>query len=1045
MRLPRAWRRWFDLRLAAGLFGTPGRRLEYLEDYFARRYDSNDDPEPFSRGVLAFAVGYCTAKQIVEKYTWEPNPEGGVTRITEPDYLDALDWIDRGIREMSSSDRRKSKKEAIFYCCALGEFSALLNLAGADEAALRCIEHSIEFGEEYAARWVHDKRLDKLNQVQALYLARAGRYEEAIQRYPSKGILNTIQNMGSWGSTPGSMIGMFPYVQAVIESARDPNGRCGANDLEYANRWLSDFYLSLGSYADVMAINMIDIIGNKIGKKKNRNAVTAYLHFAVGALEGGLVDYAKSALSTAYCMAEEVLSHHVDENARLFYQIFFTYFQIYLLEPNLKEASFVLDRALEFLNERVDAQRAKRGENTAIALVDVDAREQIMLYKAELLSAQGERSEALRFSDWVADSHGERRRRRADGCRDVFDRLYMEALAFNVLAILRAEGGRTPRADGQIREMLREGVHIAEDLKLITLDHARADAICDMRDWADLIFSYWVEFPDHTVGAEDLYQFELNTKNIDPYIRCLQNRALQSGDGFSERDAVDRERRDLWGNYQREAFEGADFQTKRKQFLDQQTALDVKRYQLLKASEYELPCFEPRALQERLGVRGAVLEFRKFVNYKLFPDAAAPIQNEPWYGAFFITREGAAFKSLGSAREVEAAVSGLLADIRDAGLLDSEVVSAAKLSRAEEALLGPFREELTGIEALYIVPDDELYQVPFELMPMWGGGIKICYLTSAQSILRNRGAGGSYRSIRVIADPEFKIEDGHGQKSTARSDGPAARVPEAVRSALLESGISELKYTGLEAEAIEKAFAANHGSVEVVRGRDARKDNVFTARADILHFATHGFAILDQLEESDQKSDRTDGFLYPERARRIASSDDALLRCGLLLSGVDNWLRGAEADGFGNGILTGMDILSESLADCQLVVLSACGTGQGAAAYSGEGIEGLRSAFELAGVPVLVCTLWDVDDFATALFMAEFYRDLQRSGSPLSALQAAKGALQSMTYADLEREGFQTQADSLFQRRMALSKGERPFAHPRYWASFILHGAALEA
>lgn len=511
----------------------------------------------------------------------------------------------------------------------------------------------------------------------------------------------------------------------------------------------------------------------------------------------GQVDYAKSALSTAYRMAEEVLSHYVDENANLFYQTFFTYFQIYLLEPNLEEASFVLNRALEFLNERVDAQRAKRGENTAIALVDVDAREQIMLYKAGLLSAQGERLEALRFSDWVADSHGERRRKRADGCRDVFDRFYMEALAFSVLAILRAEGGRTPRADGQIGEMLRESVHIAEDLKLITLDHARADAICDMQDWANLIFSYWVEFPDHTISAEDLYQFELNTKNIDPHIRFLQNRALQSGGGPSERDAVNRERRELWGNYQKEA--------------------------------------------------------------------------------------------------------------------------------------------------------------------------------------------------------------------------------------------------------IEKAFAANHGSVEVVRGRDARKDNVFAAGADILHFATHGFAILNQLEESSREPGRPDGFLHSERARRIASSDNALLRCGLLLSGVDNWLRGAEADGFGNGILTGMDILSESLGDYRLVVLSACGTGQGAAAYSGEGIEGLRSAFELAGVPVLVCTLWDVDDFATALFMAEFYRDLQRGGSPLSALQAAKCALQSMTYADLEREGFQTQADSLFQRRMALSKEERPFAHPRYWASFILHGAALEA
>lgn len=1050
MRLPRAWRRWFDLRVVSGLFRAPVPWLEYVEDYFAQRYNSNGDPEPFSRGILAFAVGYCPARQIAEKYIQAPHPEGGIVRITEPDFLGALDWIDYGIREMSSSDRRKSKKEAIFYCCALGEFSAFLDLAGADEAALQCIEHSIEFGREYAAKWVHDKRLDKLNQVQALYLARAGRYEEAIQRYPSKGILHAIQNMGGGGSTPGAMIDMLPYVQAVIENARDPNGRCGADDLEYANRWLSDFYFSSGSYADMMAINMIDIIGGKIGKKKDRNAVTAYLHFAVGALEGGLVDYAKSALSTAYRMAEKVLSHHVDANANLFYQIFFTYFQIYLLEPNLEEASFVLDRALDFLNERVDAQRAKRGENAAIALVDVDAREQIMLYKAGLLSAQGEQSEALRFSDWVADSHGKRRRNRADGCKDVFDRFYMEALAFNVLAILRAEGGRTPRADGQIRAMLRESVHITEDLKLITLDHARADAICDMQDWANLIFSYWVEFPDHTISAEDLYQFELNTKNIDPHIRCLQNRALQSGGGPSERDAVDRERRDLWGNYQKEAFESDSFKTKRKQFLDKQTALDIKRYQLLKVSEYELPCFEPRALQERLGGRRAVLEFRKFVNHKLFPNAAEPICSEPWYGAFFITEDSVAFKPLESAQEIETAVSELLADIQDAGLLDSETVSAAKLSRAEEALLGPFREELAQIGELYIVPDNELYKVPFELMPMWGGerwpvGIKICYLTSAQSILRNRGISGSYRSIRIIADPEFRIEDGHGGKSAARSSDPAAKVPESVRSALLESGISALKYTGLEAEAIEKAFADNHGSVETVRGRDARKDNVFTAPVDILHFATHGFAILNQLEESSREPSRPDGFLHSERARRIAASDNALLRCGLLLSGVDNWLDGAEADGFGNGILTGLDILSESLADYQLVVLSACGTGKGTITYSGEGIEGLRSAFELAGVPVLVCTLWDVDDFATALFMTEFYRGLQRGGAPLPALQAAKRALQSMTYADLERKGFQTQADSLFQRRMALSKAEKPFAHPRYWASFILHGAALEA
>lgn len=142
------------------------------------------------------------------------------------------------------------------------------------------------------------------------------------------------------------------------------------------------------------------------------------------------------------------------------------------------------------------------------------------------------------------------------------------------------------------------------------------------------------------------------------------------------------------------------------------------------------------------------------------------------------------------------------------------------------------------------------------------------------------------------------------------------------------------------------------------------------------------------------------------------------------MAGADNWLHGAEVDGFGNGILTGMDILSEDIAEYQLVVLSVCSTGQGVVPYSGEGIEGLRSTFELAGVPVLICTLWDVDDFATALFMTELYQKLQRVGTPLLALYTAKQVLRSMSYTEIECRGFWMQADSLFGEHMALSRVE---------------------
>lgn len=92
--------------------------------------------------------------------------------------------------------------------------------------------------------------------------------------------------------------------------------------------------------------------------------------------------------------------------------------------------------------------------------------------------------------------------------------------------------------------------------------------------------------------------------------------------------------------------------------------------------------------------------------------------------------------------------------------------------------------------------------------------------------------------------------------------------------------------------------------------------------------------------------------------------------------------------------------MAENLEGYKLAVLSACDTGDGQISCIGNGIEGLRSAFELADVPVLLCTLWSVDDFATALFMEAFYGQLHASG--------------------------------------------KPFGHPRYWAGFILHGTVLE-
>jgi len=72
------------------------------------------------------------------------------------------------------------------------------------------------------------------------------------------------------------------------------------------------------------------------------------------------------------------------------------------------------------------------------------------------------------------------------------------------------------------------------------------------------------------------------------------------------------------------------------------------------------------------------------------------------------------------------------------------------------------------------------------------------------------------------------------------------------------------------------------------------------------------------------------------------------------------------------------------LADCE----SAGGT-----VVSGEGVMGLGSAFLAAGVPVVVATLWPVDDVATWAFMHSFYEGLAAGKTVSAALAAAKGDL----------------------------------------------------
>ena len=122
---------------------------------------------------------------------------------------------------------------------------------------------------------------------------------------------------------------------------------------------------------------------------------------------------------------------------------------------------------------------------------------------------------------------------------------------------------------------------------------------------------------------------------------------------------------------------------------------------------------------------------------------------------------------------------------------------------------------------------------------------------------------------------------------------------------------------------------------------------------------------------------------------------------------------GADED---DGILTAEEIATLDLHGTEWAVLSACDTGL--ARCGGEGVFGLRRAFQLAGARTVIMSLWPVEDEATRQSMTSLYRH---------RFSERKSTIASVNDANLE----------LLQRRRA--RGES--THPFYWAGFIAAGA----
>ena len=149
-------------------------------------------------------------------------------------------------------------------------------------------------------------------------------------------------------------------------------------------------------------------------------------------------------------------------------------------------------------------------------------------------------------------------------------------------------------------------------------------------------------------------------------------------------------------------------------------------------------------------------------------------------------------------------------------------------------------------------------------------------------------------------------------------------------------------------------------------GADASEEK-FKAGAPgnrVIHLATHGYF----LESICQPRLPVGGF----ESKEGYVGENPLLLSGLLLAGAN--LHGFESEQADaeDGILTAYEVSEMVLEGTELVVLSACETGLGEV-KEGEGVYGLRRAFQMAGVRTVISALWPVSDKVTAEMMGKLY------------------------------------------------------------------------
>jgi CHAT domain-containing protein len=365
------------------------------------------------------------------------------------------------------------------------------------------------------------------------------------------------------------------------------------------------------------------------------------------------------------------------------------------------------------------------------------------------------------------------------------------------------------------------------------------------------------------------------------------------------------------------------------------------------------------------------------------------------------------------------------------------IADAAGPARADQVLRGigtqlrrriwdPVAIHTAGVTRVLVIPDGRLNLLPIGALPADSGEYLverqpvIHYLSAERDVVRPREPPVEAAGLLAIGGPAFGDRSSSIALSGLESRRSASGCP-SFESVSFDS----LPASQLEAESITKLWeqvrrtASLQDGARLLTGPSAteRAFKDLSARKRILHLATHGFFFGDECGVVIGGSRAVGGLTSPANANSRPGFDaieNPLLLSGLALAGANRRATGDIDDD--DGILTAEEVAALHLEGVEWAVLSACDTGLGTVA-SGEGVLGLRRAFQVAGVRTVIMSLWAVEDQAARQWMEALYR--ARLGDRLDTAEAVRSATLTVI-ADRRAAGRST--------------------HPFYWASFVAAG-----